>query len=652
VLSIESLRGHGVVLMAGLVSAGCPANPYVIGEILPRDAATFEDGGMGDARVTPREETFVANFSASGATRIGRRLEPPGVSAELVYRGEGAGSTAWPAEIGPPLGRVSTSGVELAVEAPFTDATRAVRMSGAGAHYRAAQAGTAQIGTDDIAIELVFRSRGDATLLQKSGAWRVAVVAGRLVWEVGDRSARSFELGRDAWHACWLFLDRRADELAVWCNAQPGEDGALTGLGVVDGGGPLEIHGGSRVSIAYFAWYRTQGGWGDARTLASARFFALTGVLADWAAGSPLPASDVRSSVAYLDLARDPDGPRRLHRVGPHWPRVACRTDVDRALGCGYLSEGGRRVWLDVDSPQQWTPQGVTVSPDPRPFLDEEPTLWAIRTSSTIGAHQLVHRQDGAADVYTFSVFVVAGASDTIGLSIDGGPLARYDLTALTTTGADTYIEDWGGGFRRCIYVASLVGGRHDFRVHFLDPDGAEAWSAPGVAVSIAGLEVLPNRSYPATPIPDVSVDGDRLAFTASGGNLPTATAAELRFQVLHPAAPRRNDGTLVRLFREQNPEAQLDLYISAGGHLQSAATRAGTVLWAFGFDAVPLADRRWHEVRTRWSEAGLRLDVDGTLETHDNVEAAGRHLDLDQLLVGQGTGTAEGLLRALVIRP
>ncbi len=655
-LRVEGLRTVVACWAAVSVLAGCIDNPYVVGELFPRDAAALgpgEDGG--DAGVA-RPETLVVDLTHSGASQLDRTIEA-GVSAALVYEGAGAGASAWPAAVGPPLARVSSGGVELVVEAPFTDATRAVRLGAGEVHYRAGQPATGELGGASAVIELVFRSRGAGTLVEKPGAWRVAIEEGRLVGVVEDGArtlrARSIELGRDAWHACWVFLDRSVGELEVLCNAQRGEVVDARGLGAVVRGAALEVGGAERLSLAHLALYLggADQGWGDRGALAARRFFALTGALPSWARGAPLPDVAVRASVAMLELARDPRGPRHLHRVGPHWPRVACRTDADGALGCGYLGEGARRAWLTARTPDAWSGEALAVEPDPRPFLDGEPSLWALRPTTSSAAHALVHTQSGAADQYSFSVFAVTGSSGWIGLSMDGGPVSRCDLRAVAAVGEGAYAEDWGGGFVRCIRVGALGGGAHRFVVHALGPGGEERWAGAGVAASIAGLEVLPNRAYPASPLADDAVEADRLRFTARG-NVPDGPEAEVRFQVLHPAAPRRNDGTLLRLSREAAPAAQLDLFVSAGGDLHTTASRGGASLWGFGFGAVPLADRRWHEVRVRWSEGGLSIDVDGVREDHDRVEGAGAHRDADALSVGQGTGSAESLLRSVVISP
>jgi hypothetical protein len=657
--------------MSVVLHWGCPQNPYVIGEVFPgpqdrADAGADVDSGPTDAGVI-RGEAFVAPLSISGVSQWPRRLDPWGVPAELVYRGEGAGAAAWPAELGPPLMRSSAAGVSLAAEAPFTDGTRAVHFLTSGPHYSAQQAEVAAFGQDSVVLELIFRAKGPQVILQKPGAYRVELAGTDeefliASFEDGVRTieVRSPALGHDAWHACWLFWDRADATAELHCNGQVGPTTPLAGFGPLPTGAALTLGdpgSDAALSLAYLALYRSPTGLGpaaDRLALSQRRFFALTGVLPEWARGSPLPLPEIRSSVAFLDLARDPSGPRHLHRVGPHWPRLSCRPDADGALGCGFLSEGGRRVWLNALSPEEWDARGVNVRADPRPFLDEEPSWRVLTVDSSSRSHTLEHAQDGASDRYSYSVFVRAEVSPQVGLSIDGLGMARYDLAqhrVEAPTSVTAALEDWGAGTWRCIYVADLGGGTHTFRVHALSPSGQEIWSGPTDALLLSGLEVLPNRSYPANPLPGDSQAPDRLSFQATSGNLPEGESAELRFRALHPAAQRRNDGTLLKLDREGNND-QLNVFITAGGDLQSFGIREGDSRFGFGFDALTLADRRWHEVRVRWGQGVVTLTVDGIAEAHDRLDTTNLHQGLERLLVGQGTGHFEGLLQGVSITP
>lgn len=656
----------GVVLLWG-----CPQNPYVIGEVFPgpevrADGGTTPDSGLNDAGVV-RSEAFVAPLSISGVSQWPRRLDPWGLPAELVYRGEGAGAAAWPAELGPPLMRSSGAGVDLGAEAPFTDGTRAVHFSSAGPHYSAQQAEVAAFGDDSVVLELIFRGKGSQVVLQKSGAYRVELVNAEEAlliasFEDGVRTieVRSPPLGQDAWHACWLFWDRAGGSAELHCNGKAGPSTDLSGFGPLNDGAALSVGdpgAGAALSLAYLALYRSPSALGtpeDRLAVGRRRFFALTGVLPEWARGAPLPLPDIRASVAFLDLARDASGPRHLHRVGPDWPRLSCRPDADGALGCGFLSEGGRRVWLSALAPEGWDPRGVNVRADPRPFLDQEPSWRMLSVDSSSRSHTLEHTQDGAGDRYSYSVFVRAEATAHLGLSIDGLGMARYDLAQQRVeapANVTAALEDWGAGTWRCIYVADLGGGQHNFRVHALSPSGLEIWRGPADALSLSGLEVLPNRAYPANSLPGDSQAPDRLSFRATAGNLPEGESAELRFRALHPAAQRRNDGTLLKFDRAGNDD-QLNVFITAGGDLQSFGIRAGASRFGFGFDALTLADRRWHEVRVRWGQGMVTLTVDGITESHDRLDTVDLHQGLERLLVGQGTGHFEGLLQGVIITP
>src|SRR5258708_5819192 len=135
-----------------VVASGCTSNPYVIGAL-----SMSEDGGT-QADAPNQGLSFAADFDRSGVSFLGDTLALTSgtLGATLRLRGERAGVDGWPADAGPILARAGGM-PRLGLEAPFTDATRAVEIARDAPTYVAQSAGIGSVDSDDFVLELVLR---------------------------------------------------------------------------------------------------------------------------------------------------------------------------------------------------------------------------------------------------------------------------------------------------------------------------------------------------------------------------------------------------------------------------------------------------------------------------------------------------------------
>ncbi|HEY4104772.1 MAG TPA: hypothetical protein VGM44_12815, partial [Polyangiaceae bacterium] len=176
------------------MALACSHNPYVIGAACPgADGAVASasvpcsantSGGTGGSSATDRGVSFALDLDQSGTSRISKlELDTVSLGPTLLFRGEDATLASWHSEFGN-LNLMPTGTAKIGLLAPFTDGTRAVELGGSSASYVAESADGGDVGSDDFALELVFRAAPSVTLVDKRGAgagWAVRTMAGAAV---------------------------------------------------------------------------------------------------------------------------------------------------------------------------------------------------------------------------------------------------------------------------------------------------------------------------------------------------------------------------------------------------------------------------------------------------------------------------------------
>ena len=520
---------------------------------------------------------------------------------------------SWTADVGGELRR-STGAPTLDLEAPFTDDTRSVGLASGVSSYVAVVSTTAAVGSDDFAIELVFRAAPGATLFDKRSAgagWALHEGAdGAAILSVEDAAQTtateiaSRPLVADAWYHCLAWVSR-AEGGRIDCNGRVGSVVPLSTLGDLDSPSSVAAGGGTASGrVALLAVYRApRGGLGPAASwlaIGERRFATLAGAGAV-ALGNALPSSNLRDSPAYLDMQRSVGAARRLFLVGADWPRIACRTDSMNARDCGYISEPARMRLVSPD-PGAFAANEVTVLPDQGTFVDDDARMAALIPSSATALHAISATSSFDAAHHVFSFFARAGNASRVGVSAGGLATAVYDLVAgdvvSAPAGVDATIEPWGNGVFRCAYGFDPSPGSTTYSVQLVDPADVAPSDAPfagdgtSAALFVAGLQVDVGLHAPGSLLAADAQPADHLAFAASNGNLPSRAVISFTMRMIAPAAA-------LRARRPADPEPE------PRGPLRraSAAVRGGPIR----SPQIHRSRRRRHALAHRPSDAARR---------------------------------------------
>lgn len=572
------------------------------------------------------EGRFELPLDTAGTAAFGDRAlgaTPP----LLLLHGEDARADGWSARVG---GRfVSAGPSELARRGPFVDATRGVRGSYLGSLTT----------PESVVIELVLAaplasSPASSELL--SAPVSITIDGGALV--VGDTTIETLAPG--AWYH--LVITRSFAGTEVFVNGRstatlPGASAAFEGS--------LEV--GGEATIAWLALSSTTPSSTTPTPTpldVSTRFAALTGTLAGTAGGLATPLELTRESDAYVDLVQD--GARRLHRVGPRWPRIACRPDApaDRSdaltadVVCGYLAENESSV--ETLALAARAPVGLSVV-----AVEESGPGEAIaveRLDAEGDGERHVTLPLAGDDDQVLSLFVRRAAVD-VGLELDLGTRGRavFSLDATPTVEGTlrAHDEPWGDDWHRVWVVTEAVG--EAGATLWVLREGARSFAASGPLLFVAGTRAEGNRRDPSSLGPRAR---DGLAY-ATEGNVPVGRGT-ISAQVLVDPWTRLHDGTNVHF--ASAPQV-VNLYYSLDTRVTFAAT-GGPFFWNLHGDSI--RDGRVIEVEASWSAGGVALRTRET--TDEDALAAG--LDaattFERFVVGAGgpSGELHGLVSNLRI--
>jgi hypothetical protein len=675
-----SIQSTGLAVISALLFGGCTSNPYFIGSGCPgangpsRDATPCGTamGGAGGTSSDNSGLSFAIDLDQSGVSRMSAELELAAgpLGALLRLRGENATASAWPSDDA--AFSLQMTGIPtLALAAPFTDDTGAVGLSSGAATYLAESPEVGALGSDDFAIELVFRAAPGATLVDKRGSgvgWAVNVAPeGVLALDLQDAQSSiqivSEPLISAAWYDC-LFWVSHAAGARVYCNGREGASADVSALGSLDGATALAIGGGSVLAdpaeLALLAVFDAKNGLlGDPVNwpgISRKRFAELTGVTPRVALGNALPQTGLRDAAAYLDLQKD--STTRLFLVGPDWPRVTCLRDAAGVRDCGYLSEPKRTRWASPEA-AAWTASELAVSPNQADFADGERRMSALVPSTALAPHTLswIGTYGGARQVLSF--FVRAEAGQFVAASVSNHAAVMFDLGAgaVATVAPDVRatIEAWGNGLFRCVYGFEPDTGALSYQLEALGDasgapfagDGSSAW------LDVAGLQIDVGEANAGSLLASDTEAADELTFLADDGNLPTSSAVNVALRVLLPAGSRLTDQAVLSLNLGGEFENQVELYVTGDtGQLKFWGLRDGATHWAFTHPAT-FTDGLRHAIEADWQTGAAELSVDGVPVSQNALIANTPPFSLDRIDVGfssSSSGNLEGLLAGIEI--
>ncbi|HEY1534930.1 MAG TPA: hypothetical protein VGF76_12975, partial [Polyangiaceae bacterium] len=350
--------------------------------------------------------------------------------------------------------------------------------------------------------------------------------------------------------------------------------------------------------------------------------------------------------------------PRQLFVVGPDWPRIACRSDVNGTHDCGYLSEAQRTRWLEPKA-SAWTASELAVAADYADFADGMHRMEALVPSSAKAAHALTWTGSYGGARQALSFFARAEAGQLVSVNVSKLGTAVFDVRAGTVVGAPSVgnasIEDWGGGLFRCAYVFAPTAGATTYSVEPLADAQAQpfAGDAKSAWLDLAELQLDVGQAYPGSPLAAANQAGDALSFIADDGNLPSSSAVAQRLRVLLPAGARLTDQAVLNLNLDGEFDNQVELYLTGDSNqLKFWGLQGGDAHWAFSHP-VSLVDGLRHSVEADWGSDFASLSVDGVSLRQEAMLPNDPPFVLNRIDLGfssNSSGSLEGLLAGVEI--
>ena len=634
--------------LAVLLGASCSEGPYILGSVGIPPARYCAEGADCRGR-------FELPLSRAGTGVWGDRVIAGGVSRTpaLVLRGEDASASRWLPRTG---GALVARDARTGTRGPFTDATRAAETSSAFV----SEGELARFAGADVLVEVVLRAAPDADVLRAVSASRALTISsdasGALSLSIGAGGAASVlstrALVEGAWyHVIFELHDRQPS--AVHVNAVRADAPSVVRVGGEEGHA-ITVGGRGEAAIAWLAVVP----WGDVALDASAsleRFAQLTGVVPSVAGGAPLPTLLERDSVAFVDLVEDA-GARRLHLVGEHWPRIACRPDASGAVFCGYLVEAGTaRFDLPFDVREARVLRASVEELARERSVGAHVPMIAVRGTAEEDTHG-VGAEIGGGGTLVISFFARLGSAHEVELHVDGLGDAQFDTTLGTARTAEVFtvsIEPFGAGLARCTVVArDLPDARRAIEVRAVIDRGARFVGDGSVLFEVGGLQLEGNR-VSATSL--VHVGGraeDRLVFSAMD-NVPADGTGHIRARVLAQRGERIHDQAVVNVSRAASPDDQLNLYVSTPGNVLFVGSDDGVIEWLLPNDTV-VSDGLAADIEASWAPGVARLVVRG-VEARADVDGSVIVADHDRLAIGwtgSTSGVADGLVGEIGLGP
>lgn len=552
-----------------------------------------------------------------------------------------------------------TSGVAV----PFTSSTaRGFTVVSGGDYYEASSTSVGDVTTPDLAVEAVFFASYDAagsdSVISKrddggtGNGWELAQTASTTATFTIDAGASAqtatCTLVASAWNHVLCFADRdSASGMRCACNSTLGTaTNPTAAAGTLTTTDPLRIGGAVTAgtqfqgTIAYAkAWAGTGLDTTSYQAEASARFTQVIGVYPSTAGGQDYPSTLTRATVKHVDIDRDGDGVRKLHRVANAWIGVARRKE----LTGGEYMEGvliePQATNLALQSATfdnaSWTEAnvdaiaaGTTEAPDGNLAGD---TMHAVDAAGDV-EHYVRQAVTLTATTYTASAWVKAGAdADVTHAWIRDNTVANaighivLSTCAAGTKGAGAsqlHAEAWGNGWCRVGITFTGTVAAHDIDIGYGNADNDTTFDDGTDADSdliVWGAQVeahpLPT-SYIATTTASATRNADDLRYAAAsnadrtigtivttsmfpnvnwtGGNGATVYVAET--------------GTVnnaVGQFCDPSSDFFMVNLLSGGAHQYGAA---GTSV-----SGIDCADGESHQTQIYWTTNRARLYADGS---------------------------------------
>jgi hypothetical protein len=638
--------------------------------------------------VISNPSSFRAFNYITGVDRLESNLTINGITVAPTFRYKGGDADTIDWEewgYGETLGYNANGGaVSVNQGSPLLGANDDSVLFDENAFYRTTDSSFADVSTEDIVFEMVFKTgalddaryilekrdganEGYSLICQNTNVFTFVLDAGVL------RSADSAALTEQTWYHALFFVNRDeasangskwyingvASGAGVDCSAAAGSisSTALFTIGARSASDSNEFDS----NIAYCAMWK-QSDWHQAgasgpaewATIAAERFQKLIGVYPQVARGTAAAQDwgsvSVRNSQAHLDKWES--GVRYIYQVGDHWLRVVNRLDSTSTEINGYLSETSveNKCLQSEDMATTWSKldAGDTVTANDAAAPNKETTADALIADTTDGDHGVTQDITLTAVTWTFSIFAKKGNKNWLYISNDtvADATCYFDLDtpALGTSGAGVtgYIEDWGNGWCRCAIVFTGTAAAHTFKVQTADADGDKTVTGDGSTKNTylwGGQAEIGEymTSYVPTVASATTRNADTLRYKGDDGNLGGVGSHQtgtLLCSILLKDYNSASDKYICTLsdggasadrltFRAYNTNVFRVLTAASGGN--AGDTQGATDIY----------DDTVHTLRSTWQTNSLSIYVDSTAEgTPDtSIDIAD---NLDRIDIGQ----------------
>jgi hypothetical protein len=381
----------------------------------------------------------------------------------------------------------------------------------AAKYHQASDTTWGQLGTDDFALEIIYRhGTGSKVLAATFGAtpgFEIFINNGNLTFYASDAAAATFlssiAMSSDAWHHVICLCDR-SENFYWYVNGAYSTSAPFTPAASLVSTYPITV--GIRPDgiwaldreIAHFGLWSPAGtpfpGSAKNRTyfdrIARERFAIVAGIQ-DQKAGAH---TFTRATSAYVDRYVSATK-RQLFAVSAGWPRVCNRKDSAGTEVTGYLSELQYvNDFLYSEDATQWARVRCTISATPITAPDGTLTADGIISDAGNNTHYVNLECAADASQHVFSCWLKAGAQNWARMDIHtvANAYAYFDVSssagAMGTVGADidSYgIEPWGDGWYRCWIEYTGAAPAHDHHIHTANANDGQTWDSPGSVVDL-----------------------------------------------------------------------------------------------------------------------------------------------------------------------
>ncbi len=515
-----------------------------------------------------------------------------------------------------------------------------------GKHFRAAAGSFADITTEDITGEMVFKTdtsvastsaifskrlttpfNGYVAFLNASLQLIVTLDAGAV-----HANTISAALTGDTWyHAIW-FADKSGSCQIYINGVASGAAVDISGVGDITNAQKFEIGQQSSasyesgVSLAYVGLWKGTLNSHTQTALAAERFHQWAGTYPTTATGTYAPTAATRASSAYLNKYNTTSSQKEMVYVGAGCPRSCYEIDGSATKNYGILLEPedeNELTYSNDFTDAAWVKTRCAMSVATTEGPDPYTTAKGIVGTAVDNTHYLLQNVGGGAQDI-FSVYAKPGDRDWVlmTISIDPQDYAYFDVAngvvgTVGTNVTSTRIDGpYNNGFYRCSMTYAGAGA-HTHAIAPCDADADNTYNPDGSSVNLWIYEA--NHTDKGFDMETSSIDTvaaaatrvtDVLYFKGDDGNV-AAGQGKMTFDFLIPEGTYSNGHPLVRLSDGGSTDEEILVQFNATtGYLNLTVTDS-TVVQANITGSTDVADGDWHSVEVQWSASYFNLLLD-----------------------------------------